>query len=181
MSPFDADLQGRLEQLREQGLYRELRWFDSPQSPRLKTGERTLLNFSSNDYLGLANEPALKQAAIEAVRRFGAGAGASRLISGSLTPHEQLEEALASFKGVPAALCFSSGYAAAAGAIGAVAGPGDVLLLDKLVHACIVDAARLSGAKLRVFRHNDLNRLETLLRWARARADARPPAPPLGC
>ena len=142
--------------MRQQGLFRELRRVDSPQSPRIEIGGRTLLNFSSNDYLGLANDPALKEAAIKAVERFGAGAGASRLICGSLAPHHELEEALAAFKGTEAALSFSTGYAAAIGTICALLGKDDVIILDKLVHACIVDAARLCGAKLRVFAHNDL-------------------------
>ena len=153
----------RLDAIREQGLLRELRRVDSPQCPRIEIGGRTLLNFSSNDYLGLANHPALKEAAIKAVERFGAGAGASRLICGSLAPHHELEEALAAFKGTEAALSFSTGYAAALGTICALLGKDDIIILDKLVHACIVDAARLCGAKLRVFAHNDLDDLEATI------------------
>ena len=132
---------------------------------------KTLLNFSSNDYLGLANDPALKEAAIDAVNKFGAGAGASRLVCGSLAPHHHLEEALAAFKEAEAALSFSSGYAAAIGTICALVDSNDVIVVDKLVHACIVDAARLSGAKLRVFGHNNLNDLDKILRWADRRHD----------
>jgi 8-amino-7-oxononanoate synthase len=167
VNQFDAALQERLAAIREQGLYRQLRRMDSPQSPRIEVGGRTLLNFSSNDYLGLANEPELKEAAIEAVERFGAGSGASRLICGSLAPHHELEEALAAFKGAEAALTFSTGYAAAVGTISALVGKGDIVVIDKLVHASIVDGARLSGAKLRVFAHNDLEDLEGILKWAR--------------
>ena len=166
MDDFNGELKRRLAALREQGLYRELRRVDSPQSPHVRVQGRTLLNFSSNDYLGLAAEPALKAAAIQAVERYGAGAGASRLICGSLAPHHELDEALAAFKGCEAALSFSSGYAAALGTICALVGHDDVVILDKLVHACIVDAARLSGAKLRVFAHNDLSDLEDILKWA---------------
>jgi 8-amino-7-oxononanoate synthase len=166
MNDFNRELTRRLDGVRQQGLLRELRRVDSPQSPRLEIGGATLLNFSSNDYLGLANEPAVKEAAIRAVERYGAGAGASRLICGSLAPHHQLDETLAAFKGTEAALSFSTGYAAALGAIGALLGKNDFLILDKLVHACIVDAARLCGAKLRVFDHNDLNDLEAKLKWA---------------
>lgn len=166
MNQIDAALNERLAGIREQGLYRQLRRMDSPQSPRIEIGGKTLLNFSSNDYLGLANEPALKEAAIEAVEKFGTGSGASRLICGSLAPHHELEEALAAFKGVEAALTFSSGYAAAVGTISALVGKEDVVVIDKLVHASIVDGARLSGAKLRVFAHNDLNDLEEILKWA---------------
>lgn len=167
MNPFDAELNERLVAIREQGLYRQLCRVDSPQSPRIQIGDQTLLNFSSNDYLGLANEPALKEAAIKAVEKYGAGAGASRLICGSLAPHHELEEAIANFKKTEAALSFSTGYAAAIGTICALVGKDDIIIIDKLVHACIVDAARLSGAKLRVFSHNDLNDLEDILKWSR--------------
>ena len=166
MNPFDDELCRRLEALREQGLRRELRRVDSPQSPRVQIGGKAYLNFSSNDYLGLANHPALKDAASKAVKKFGAGAGASRLICGSLAPFHELEETLANFKGTQAALTFSTGYAAALGTITALVGKNDIIIIDKLVHACIVDAAKLSGAKLRVFDHNDLNDLESILKWA---------------
>src|SRR6266403_1433152 len=164
MKPFDEELNRRLQALREQGLRRELRRVDSPQSPRIKIANKTFLNFSSNDYLGLANHPALKEAAIKAVEQFGAGAGASRLICGSLAPFHELEETLAAFKGTEAALTFSTGYAAALGTICALLGKDDIIILDKLVHACIVDGARLSGAKLLIFDHNDLNDLEDKLK-----------------
>lgn len=166
MSVFDETLQARLAALREQNLFRELRRVDSAQGPRIKIGGKTFLNFSSNDYLGLANHPALKEAAIKAVEKFGTGAGASRLICGSLAPFHELEETLAAFKGTEAALTFSTGYAAALGTITALVGKDDVIILDKLVHASIVDAAKLSGAKLRIFDHNDLNDLEEILRWS---------------
>ena len=166
MLSFDENLGRRLDAIRAQGLHRELRRVDSAQGPRIEIAGRTLLNFSSNDYLGLANHPALKEAAIKAVQQYGAGAGSSRLICGSLAPFHELEEALAAFKGTEAALTFSTGYAAALGTITALLGKDDILILDKLVHACVVDAAKLSGAKLRVFDHNDLNDLEDKLRWA---------------
>ena len=165
MNPFNHELNRRLGVLRQQGLRRNLRRVDSAQGPRIKTGGKTLLNFSSNDYLGLASHPALKKAAADAVKRFGAGAGASRLICGSLAPFHELEEALAAFKKTEAALSFSTGYAAAIGTICALLGKPDIIIIDKLVHACIVDAARLSGATLRVFDHNDLADLEKILRW----------------
>jgi 8-amino-7-oxononanoate synthase len=174
VNSFEAGLNQRLAVLREQNLFRELRRVDSPQSPRIKVGGRALLNFSSNDYLGLANDPILREAAIKAVEKFGAGAGASRLICGSLAPFHELEEALASFKKTEASLSFSSGYAMAIGTICALLGKEDIIVLDKLVHACIVDAARLSGAKIRVFAHNDLNDLEEKLKWA---ANSRRPSP----
>ena len=166
MSNFNYELNQRLDALREQGLYRELRRVDSSQGTRIQMGGRTFLNFSSNDYLGLANDPILKEAAIKAIEKFGAGSGASRLICGSLAPHHELEEALANFKGTEAALAFSSGYATALGTICALLGKNDVIILDKLVHACVVDAARLCGAKIRVFAHNDLDNLEEIVKWA---------------
>jgi 8-amino-7-oxononanoate synthase len=166
MISFDEELNLRLEALREQGLRRELRRVDSAQGSRIKMGGKTFLNFSSNDYLGLTNHPALKETAIKAIEKFGAGAGASRLICGSLAPFHELEETLAAFKKTEAALTFSSGYATAIGTICTLLGKDDIIIIDKLVHACIVDAARLSGAKLRVFSHNDLNDLEEILKWA---------------
>jgi 8-amino-7-oxononanoate synthase len=172
MNAFNEELVSRLSDLRQQNLFRELRRVDSPQSPHININGKPFLNFSSNDYLGLANEPALKEAAIEAIRQFGAGAGASRLICGSLGPHHELDETLAAFKGTQAALAFSSGYAAITGVIGALLDSNDVIVLDKLVHASIVDAARLSGAKLRVFGHNNMDDLEKILRWADGRHSA---------
>ncbi len=156
----------RLASIKDAGLLRELRRVDSAQGPRIEIKGRALLNFSSNDYLGLANHPALKEAAIKAVEKHGAGAGASRLICGSLAPFHELEETLAAFKSTEAALTFSTGYAAAVGTITALLGKDDIIIVDKLVHACVVDAAKLSGAKLRVFDHNNLKDLEEKLRWA---------------
>ena len=166
MPSFDAELRRRLDAIRGQGLLRELRPVHSPQGTRIQVGRQTLLNFSSNDYLGLANDPLPREAAIRAVDKFGAGSGASRLICGSLAPHQELEETLARFKGTEAALSFSSGYATAMGTICALLGKNDIIILDKLVHACMVDAARLSGAKIRVFAHNDSDDLEEKLKWA---------------
>ena len=167
MADFEPELRRELEGIREAGLRRELRKVDSAQGSRIEIGGRPLLNFSSNDYLGFANHPALKEAAIKAVEKFGAGTGASRLICGSLAPHHELEERLAQFKGTEAALTFSTGYATALGTICSLVGKEDVIILDKLVHASIVDAARLSEAKLRVFAHNDFEDLEGKLKWAR--------------
>jgi 8-amino-7-oxononanoate synthase len=176
VNSFTAELQARLAAIEADGLRRELRRVDSAQGPRIRIGDRELLNFASNDYLGLANHPALKGAALRAVEQFGAGAGASRLICGSLAPFHELEEALAAFKGTEAALTFSTGYATALGTIAALLGKDDIIIVDKLVHACIVDAARLSGAKLRVFAHNDLNNLEEILQWADSRSRLTPHA-----
>lgn len=166
MNAFEKHLNDRLDQIQENGLYRKLRRIESPQGTHIEIDGRTVLNFSANDYLGLASHPVLKAAAIEAIDRYGAGAGASRLICGSLHPHHALEEALAEFKETQAALTFATGYAAAMGAICSVVGKDDIIIIDKLVHASIVDAAKLSGAKLRVFAHNDLSDLEETLQWA---------------
>src|SRR2546428_9262436 len=108
MKHFIHELTGQLDQLREQNLYRELRRIDSPQSPRIQLAGKSLLNFSSNDYLGLADHSALKEAAVKTIEKFGVGSGASRLVCGSLAPHHELEESLAAFKGTGAALTCSS-------------------------------------------------------------------------
>src|SRR5437660_8365409 len=141
-SDLNNDLCDRLKLLREQGLYRELRRINSPQLPHTQVDNKTLLNFSSNDYLGLANHPLLKEAATRGIERYGAGSGASRLICGSLAPHHELEQTIAAFKGTEAAIAFSSGYAAALGLVCALIDAYDVIVIDKLVHGCIVDAAR---------------------------------------
>jgi len=166
---LEEDLADRLRALEGDGLLRRLSRVDSAQGAKVLRGGAALENFSSNDYLGLAAEPFMAEAAIEALRLHGTGAGASRLISGGLRPHWELEEALAAWQGTEAALVFSSGYAAAVGTISALVGPGDVVILDKLCHACIIDGSRLSGAVVRVFPHNDLGRLEQHLRWAAER------------
>jgi 8-amino-7-oxononanoate synthase len=166
---FEDEMAGELAGIDSANLRRAVREMGSPQGPRVRLEGREVLNFSANDYLGLANHPALKEAATAAIGKFGAGAGAARLISGSQSPHHELENALAMFKGTEAALTFSSGYASALGTIPALVGQGDVVVLDKLVHASLVDAAKLSGAKLRVCKHNDLADLARLLEWAAGR------------
>jgi len=162
-------LQDEIAGIQNAGLLRRLRILDSPQATRVQSGGRTLSNFSSNDYLGLASHPALREAAMAEWEKAGFGAGASRLLCGTLAAHERLEEAISHFKRSGAALCFSSGYAAAMGTIPALCSKDDVIILDKLCHACLVDAARLSGAHIRVFPHNDMEKLESHLRWARTK------------
>lgn len=158
-----------LRKLQAEGLLRALQPLDSPAGPRVSRGGRELWNFSSNDYLGLARHPEIAAALIEGVGLYGAGSAASRLVCGTLPPHQLLEDALAAAKQTEAALVFSSGFATPLGLIPAVAGKEDFVLLDKLCHACLVDAARLSGATLRVFPHNDLSKLERLLISIRAK------------
>ncbi|MEI8037070.1 MAG: 8-amino-7-oxononanoate synthase [Verrucomicrobiota bacterium] len=159
-----------LQQLQADGLLRRLIPLDSGAGPQVSRGGKPLWNFASNDYLGLARHPEIEAALIEGVQRFGAGAAASRLVCGTLPPHQPLEAALAQAKQSEAALVFASGFATALGVIPAVVGKADFIVLDKLSHACLVDGARLSGATLRVFPHNDLHKLARLLAGIRAKA-----------
>lgn len=152
-----------LRQLAAEGLLRAQRPLDSPTGSQVVRDGKTLWNFASNDYLGLARHPEMEAALIEGVRRYGAGSAASRLVCGTLPPHQLLENALAEAKQSEAALTFSSGFATALGSIPAIVGKDDFVILDKLSHASLVDGARLSGATLRIFPHNDLNKLERLL------------------
>ncbi len=156
----------QLEALRARSLERKLREISSAQGPEVQIAGRRLINFSSNDYLGLASDLRLREAAIGTIKEFGVGAGASRLVSGTQSPHLRLETALAKWKETEAALSFSSGYAAALGTVPALVSKDDVILLDKLCHASLIDGAKLSGAILRVFPHNHLGKLENHLKWA---------------
>jgi 8-amino-7-oxononanoate synthase len=164
--------QHELAELSSAGLLRTLKPLDSPTGPRVVRDGRELWNFASNDYLGLAAEAELAEAFIEGVRKFGAGSAASRLVCGTLPPHRLLEETLAAAKGTEAALVFSSGFATAVGSLPALAGKDDVLVLDKLCHASLIDGARLSGATIRVFPHNDIAKLARLLESIRAKQPA---------
>jgi len=163
---FDSQLQEQLSILEQQGLHRTLRVVEFIHGIRLTIGSRELINFSSNDYLGLASHPAIAEAMGEGARRWGVGSTASRLICGTTEEHAALEEELSLAKGTQAALVFSTGVAAATGTIPALAGKGDVIIMDKLAHACLIDGAHASGATLRVFPHNNLDKLESHLRWA---------------
>jgi 8-amino-7-oxononanoate synthase len=155
-----------LKAWRDQSLLRQLQTSEAVEGCVTTIEGQRLLNFASNDYLGLSLHPEVRAAAKAALEQFGLGAGASRLISGSLGPHRRLETTLADFKGCEAALTFSSGFATALGVIPALVGPGDIVILDKLAHACLIDGAKLSGATLRVYPHNHLDRLHSLLKWA---------------
>jgi glycine C-acetyltransferase/8-amino-7-oxononanoate synthase len=164
-----TDVAERLEELRERGLYRRLRLIDGPQGPSVTLDGRPVLLLCSNNYLGLADRTEVREAAAEAALRWGAGAGASRLISGNMEPHRQLEERLAAFKGYEAALLFGSGYLANTGAVAALAGRGEVVFSDELNHASIVDGCRLSRAETFVYRHGDLEHLAWALYHVRGR------------
>jgi glycine C-acetyltransferase len=165
-----TDVAERLEELRDRGLYRRLRLVDGAQGPQVLLGGRPVLLLCSNNYLGLAGHPLVREAAAEAAIRWGAGAGASRLISGNMEPHLELESSLAEFKGYRSALLFGSGYLANTGTIAALAGEGEVVFSDELNHASIVDGCRLSRAETFVYRHGDLDHLAWGLRGARGRA-----------
>jgi len=164
-----SDISDRLEELRERGLYRRLRLICGPQGPSVLLDGRPVLLLCSNDYLGLANHPRVRNAAAEAAMRWGAGAGASRLISGNMQPHGRLEKRLAEFEGYESALLFGSGYLANIGTISALAGRGGVVFSDELNHASIIDGCRLSRAETFVYRHGDLDHLAWGLREAEGR------------
>lgn len=168
MTPQDFQLE--LGELEAKGLRRSLKPVSSPQDLILSAQGKTYLNFSSNNYLGLANRSEVKAAMIAGVERFGAGAGASRLVNGSLEVFHDLERALAEFKGTQAALLFNSGYQANTGALGALAGAGDIIFSDEYNHASLIDGIRLSKAERVVFPHNDVSALRTALKEGRSRA-----------
>ncbi len=149
-------------------LLRRLSSIDSASATTVVQDGRRLLNFSSNNYLGLAHHPALKRAAAAAIRRFGVGAGASRLLSGNNRLYETLETAIAQFKSTPAALVFNSGYVANLGALGAWIQPGDLVFCDRLSHASLIEGARASAGTLRIYRHGDVDHLRKLLSGRRA-------------
>jgi len=153
----------RLHELAAQHLTRHITPLHSGVGPVVEMAGRQILLLASNDYLGLATHPEVVQSAIEATQRFGTGAGAARLISGSLPPHQELESVLAQFKGTEAALTFSSGYLANIGTIPALIGRGGLILADRLCHASLIDGCRLSAADFRVYRHNDTDHLQSLL------------------
>ena len=162
------NLTPQLAELDAQKLLRKRRIVASSQGTQLIVDGKSYLSFCSNDYLGLANHPALTDALIRGAREFGVGAAASHLISGHMGPHQALEIALARFVGLPRALYFSNGYAANTGVIPALAGRGDAVFSDALNHACIIDGARLSRAEVQVYRHADSAELARLLDASRA-------------
>src|SRR5262245_12492568 len=153
-----------LKAIKQAFLYRRLRRVENDQGPTLMLDGREVINFSSNNYLGIANHPALATAAKEAIDRYGCGSGASRLISGNMTLHEELEAKLAQFKGTEAALVFNSGFQANTGLLSTLAGEGDVIFSDALNHASIIDGCRLSRARTVVYAHGDLDQLATELK-----------------
>ncbi|MGE5407460.1 MAG: aminotransferase class I/II-fold pyridoxal phosphate-dependent enzyme, partial [Syntrophothermus sp.] len=161
-----TDVAAAIDDLRERGLHRRLRLVEGPQGPEVFLDGRRVLLLCSNNYLGLADAPRVREAAAEAALRWGAGAGASRLISGDMEPHRELEARLAGFTGYPAALLFGSGYLANTGTIAALAGRGEIVFSDELNHASIIDGCRLARAETFVYRHGDLDHLAWGLRAA---------------
>ncbi|HEU4738371.1 MAG TPA: 8-amino-7-oxononanoate synthase [Solirubrobacterales bacterium] len=164
-----TDVAERLEELRDRGLYRRLRLIEGPQGPTVTLDGQQVLLLCSNNYLGLADRSQVREAAADAALRWGASSGASRLISGNMEPHRQLEQRLAAFKDYEASLLFGSGYLANTGVIAALAGRGEVVFSDELNHASIVDGCRLSRAETFVYRHADPEHLAWGLRQAGGR------------
>jgi 8-amino-7-oxononanoate synthase len=160
--PF-AELQQELNDRAEQGLLRRRRVLESPQGVHVLVDGKPYLSFCSNDYLGLANHPQLIAALQAGAQQYGVGSGASHLVSGHFTAHQQLENELAAFVHKPAALLFSTGYLANFGAVQALAGRGDTIFADKLNHASLNDAMLLSRAEVKRYRHNDVAYLAQLL------------------
>jgi 8-amino-7-oxononanoate synthase len=163
------EIEERLRDIRGRGLYRRMRVVSGPQGPRVLLDGRPVLLLCSNNYLGLAYHPTVREAAAEAAMRYGAGAGASRLVSGNMTIHRRLEEQLAEFKRSEACLLFGSGYLANVGVVSALAREGDVVFSDRLNHASIVDGCRLARAETFVYEHGDVEQLESGLRRAGGR------------
>lgn len=158
-----------LQSLKEKGLFREIKDRDSSQGTRITINNKEYLNFSSNDYLGLANSSLLIKAAQKTLDRFGVGAGASRLICGGTVLHNELERKIAEFKGVESALVLNTGYGANTGIISAIASEGDAIFSDELNHASIIDGCRLSKAKTFVYSHKNTSELENLIKKTGAR------------
>ena len=152
-----------LKKVKEMGLFRSLKVIESSGSPRVVIGGKELINFCSNDYLGLSGHQKVIERTIAILKSHGVGAGASRLVSGNTSIHEELELAIAKYKAKEAAIVFPTGYMANLGTIQALVGEGDAVILDRLDHASIVDGARLSGAKMLVYPHRDMEKLEQIL------------------
>jgi 8-amino-7-oxononanoate synthase len=168
MRPDDFFAQDRQRRIAA-NLQRSLRPIDGSQGPRVLVDGRPVLSLCSNNYLGLATHPEVVNAAVEAARAYGVGSGASRLISGSMRVHQELEARLAAFKGAEASLLFTSGYQANLGVIPSLVGPEDAVFSDALNHASLIDGCRLSRAAVHVYGHADVGDLEERLRAARAR------------
>ena len=162
--PQLGHLTAQLNNLKQAGTYFRLRELEDAQAPVCTYDGRKVINLASNNYLGLCNHPKLAEAAIQAIREHGVGSGAVRTIAGTMRIHMELEEKIARFKNVEACVVFQSGFTANAGTVGSILGKDDFILSDELNHASIIDGARLSRAKIKVFRHKDVAHCEDLLR-----------------
>ena len=161
--PQLAHLTAALDDLRVRGTYFRLRVLDDAQAPVCHYDGREVINLASNNYLGLCNDPRLREAAIAATEKYGAGSGAVRTIAGTMRLHIELEEKIAAFKNVEACVVFQSGFAANAGTVSAILTPEDHIISDELNHASIIDGCRLSRAKIHVFPHKDAAAAEKIL------------------
>jgi 8-amino-7-oxononanoate synthase len=166
---FLSDLDREITALKEKGRYRRLRRLSTAQDAVIVIEGREFVNFASNNYLGLANHPEVVAAFTASAARYGVGTGASRLISGHMDIHEELEEALARFKGAQACLTFSSGYLANLGILATLGGSGATIFSDELNHSSIIDGCRLSRSRVEIYRHSDPDHLEGLLKASKAR------------
>ena len=162
--PQLAHLSAQLDELRERGTYFRLRVLDDQQAAVCHYDGREVINLASNNYLGLCDHPRLREAATKAIAQYGVGSGAVRTIAGTMKIHMELEEKIAAFKGVEACVVFQSGFSANAGTVSSILGKEDFILSDELNHASIIDGARLSRAKIKVFRHKDVEHCEELLK-----------------
>src|SRR5438309_10189955 len=162
--PQLAYLTQQLDELKKKGTYFKLRVLDDEQAPECTFDGKRVINLASNNYLGLTTHPKLREAAIEAARKYGVGSGAVRTIAGTMQIHMELEEKIARFKNTEACVVFQSGFAANAGTVSAILGKEDFIISDELNHASIIDGARLSKAKIKVFRHKDTAHAEELLK-----------------
>ncbi|WP_018970854.1 aminotransferase class I/II-fold pyridoxal phosphate-dependent enzyme [Rubritalea marina] len=163
--------ESELDSLEQSNQLRKLSHNESAAGATIVLEGKEYLNFSSNDYLGLAQHPKLIDAAIRSTQQWGTGTGSSRLVFGSQTPSKALEQWIANAKGTEAALVFANGYTTSVGTLSALVGKGDTIILDKLSHASLIDGARLSGATIRVFPHNNLEKLEKILQSVRAKSE----------
>src|SRR5438270_10326948 len=159
-----AHLTAQMEDLKQRGTYFKLRVLEDEQAPVCTYDGRKVINLASNNYLGLCNHPKLREAAIAATVKYGVGSGAVRTIAGTMRIHMELEEKIAAFKGVEACVVVQSGFTANAGTVSSILGKEDFILSDELNHASIIDGARLSRAKIKVFRHKDVAHCEELLK-----------------
>lgn len=160
-------LKDKIQELKDQGVYRKLPVLQGASGPEVLLNGKNVINLSSNNYLGFANHPRIKAAAIAAVEKYGAGSGAVRTIIGNMSIHEEMEEVLSKFKREEAAFVYQSGFNCNAGTIQAVTEAGDIIISDELNHASIIDGSRLSRADKGIYKHSDMDSLEAVLKDAR--------------